>query len=255
MLDVSVIAHGKTGVLIPKPGGRGGGGLGRKARCRQRRLTAPNPSSVGLRPTPSPARTRKGRTRAPLLLAEDRQQRSRLGRGDVAGAERRGGDGSGLVKLEERAEGVGADNRAPGGKRDAGGPLRLLGDWRDEADERPVAIEHGAAAGAFLHRGKNDRPRLVAAKRSRARRDPPPGETQDDQIGRERAQTRSLAFRSEIAGDDGETGGRVRTLEADGFAANAGAPAVVSLERRQRLARRDDERRRGQYSAGRRLRA
>ena len=73
-------------------------------------------------------------------------------RRDRPGAERRAGVGRRLADAEEGAQRLGADKRMRGSQRDAGHPLRLVGDRGDEAGEAAPAVERRAAARASLQR-------------------------------------------------------------------------------------------------------
>ena len=160
---------------------------------------------------------------------------------------------------------AGADSPAPRNTRTASGAIMACG----AASATPAMRLGAASIGAMRPtsaprrsntgpppalvstRSDNDRPRRVARERSGACRHPRSGETEDDQIRRQRAEAGSFALRIEISGDHRQARRGVRALEPDGLAADGRVRAVVRLERRQRLAGRDDERGRGRLGVGR----
>ena len=124
-------------------------------------------------------------------------------------------------------------------------------DRRHEPDQRAAPIEHRSAAAARLHCGDDGGPRLAAGERSRARGEARSGETEHDDIRPRRAEARRFALGAEIAGDHRQICRRVGPLDPYRLAVDRRVRAVVRLERRQRPAGRDDERRRRRRGIGR----
>ena len=177
-----------------------------------------------------------------LPSAIHREQRVLLARGDGAGAKRPCALRREFAGAEERADGVRRDDGVRGGERDAGDALGRRGDRRNEADQRAASVERGSAASRLIEGSDDDWPRRVARERSGAHSHAGSGETEDDQIRRHEAEARSFALEIEFAGDHREACRGVRALEPDGLAADGRVRAVGGVQRRQRLARRDDKR-------------
>ena len=159
---------------------------------------------------------------------------------------------SGSLAPRKARSASGGDQRVRGGERDAADALGLARDRRDEADQRSATIEYRSAAGALVHRGGHDRPRVAAGKRGRACRNARPGKSKNDEILRWRAEPGRSAVRGEISGEHRQARCGVGALDPHRLAGDSRMRAVVCFERGQRLTGRHDKRGRGRLRNSRR---